>query len=188
MLRKCAAVLAVVSCLTGATSIRAESGPVGRYLMNEPISLFELGMLKLETSALRWVTQGELDEMEAEYEARGVFFSVRYDWDENRIYVQGHIIEFEGDTATQKLLCNKLIKLISDMAGVDPKTGEVFSELTGGYSLFAGEFAHMGYSTQTEPEDYRTRLDKIFVIKGFVGRKPMRCIRALLSNKVYFEE
>ena len=187
MLRKCAAVLAVVSCLTGSTSIRAEPGPVRRYLMNEPISLFDLGMLKLEVRALDWSNGRALEEMVAQYGTSSPLFTVRYDWDENRIYVQGHVFEIVDDTATQKLFCNKLIEFISKWAGVDPQTGEVFAGVQG-YSQFAGEFSHMGYSNRNEPEDYLSRLDKIFVIKGFVGRKPVRCVRALLSNKVYFEE
>ena len=189
MLMKSATVLAVVSCLLYATSIRAEPGPVGRYLMKEPISLFDLGMLKLEMLASNWPNRQAIKEIKAQYGVQPVFI-VYYNWDENRIYVQGHIHDFVGDTAKRKLICGRLIAFISDIAGVDPQRGEIYSQLPG-YSLFADEFEHRGYSNQAAPKDYKSRLDKIFVIRVFVGEvqeKPISCIRPLLSNAVYFEE
>ena len=59
-------------------------------------------------------------------------------------------------------------------------------------SRFADYFSHIGYLEAGEPEDYRSRLDQIFVIKGIIapseGGQSVDCSRRLLSNKIYFEE
>ena len=89
MLRKCAAVLAVVSCLTGATSIRAEPGPVGQWLMGEPASLFDIGMIRLRMEANTWERPYNFYNTKMK-EAYGhtPSYTVKYDWDENRIVVE----------------------------------------------------------------------------------------------------
>ena len=75
-----ASVISIVSLLVIATNLggplRAEPGPVGKWLMDEPTSLWELGMFRLEEYVRGWKGAHPL----ASYSSR-----VRYDWDQNRI-------------------------------------------------------------------------------------------------------
>ena len=57
MLRKSTAVLAVVSCLVNTNTARAEPGSVVDWLMNEPASLFDVGMLRLQRATKRWINE-----------------------------------------------------------------------------------------------------------------------------------
>ena len=112
MLRKCAAVLAVVSCLTYATSARAEPGPVEQWLMNEPASLFDLGMLRVEL---------QLDELKDYDELKdrlgALLFYSSYNWDKNRIYLSGAIFgaspEIDG-----KHFCKLIISNVRKIGGI----------------------------------------------------------------------
>lgn len=108
MLRKCAAVLAVVSCLTGATSIRAEPGPVGQWLMGEPASLFDIGMITLSTQMLFWSRPDTAYNIKLE-EAYGrtAVYTVNYHWDENRIVVEGWLGKKSNERFDAELACKK---------------------------------------------------------------------------------
>ncbi len=194
MLRKCAAVLAVVSCLAAVTSARAEPGPVGQWLMNEPASLFDIGMIRLKMEAKTW----ELQDFAYNTEMKEAYgqppgYIAGYDWDENRIVVQGWLGIKSEERPDAELACKKVLSLISDRAGVVPDTGKFsLSDMTN--SVFADYFSHIGYEVKDAPEDYKSRLDQIFLIKAnilLVGEYPKQffaCSRRLLSNKIYFEE
>ncbi len=198
MLRKCAAVLAVVSCLAAVTSARAEPGPVGQWLMGEPASLFDIGMIRLSIAASAWGRPYYAINTELK-EAYGnsPTYKVEYDWDENRIVVTAFLIINSNERPDAELACKKLLSLISDQAWVASDTGKILvPDKTN--SHFADYFTHIGYErTGAAPEDYRSRLDQIFVIKGRIPRLAkgaevyvphVTCSRRLLSNKVYFEE
>ena len=99
MLRKCAAVLAVVSCLAAVTSARAEPGPVGRWLMNEPASLFDLGMIRLNMEAKTWERPHDTFNIEMKEAYGGIpLYFAKYDWDENRIAVEGWLLSNFNET------------------------------------------------------------------------------------------
>ena len=192
MLRKCAAVLTVVLCLANVNAPRAEPGPIGRWLMDEPASLFDLGMLRLEMDAWRWERPHYTYnvQMKAAY---GTYptYTVGYDWDENRIVVRGWMLQNINERTDAESACKKILSHISDMAGVVSDTGKLrHPGMTA--SRFADYFSHIGYLEAGEPEDYRSRLDQIFVIKGSVVHSEdgqyVACSRRLLSTKVNFEE
>ena len=74
-----ASVISIVSLLVIATNLggplRAEPGPVGKWLMDEPTSLWDLGMLRLEKIVDDW--KGLKDSEKDTY----------YDWNQNRIII-----------------------------------------------------------------------------------------------------
>ena len=190
MLRKSTAVLAVVSCLVNTNTARAEPGSVVDWLMNEPASLFDVGMLRLQRATKRWINESVSEGPGfGEPYLAGAYFSAIYDWDENRIYVSGFIQEEFADTTRQKSACKATIRYMSAKAGIDSTTGRAFVPLDS--TLLSGHFNHFYYDTASQPKDYRSRLDQVFVLRAFVGpqTKPtLNCRRDLLSNKVYFEE
>jgi hypothetical protein len=188
MLRKFAAALAVVLCLANANATRAEPGPVVKWLMNEPASLFDVGMLLLSQEASEWVRFKFVKEFAAKYGGQ-TFFLVDYDWDENRIYVSGYLTADIVGRTEQKAACKALIIFMSDLAGVDATTGRAYSALNS--SSFSEHFGHADYEKTSQPKDYRSRLDQIFVLRAFIGppaKQGTKCRRALISNEIYFEE
>ena len=182
MLRKCAAVLAVVLCLANVNAPRAEPGPMVRWLINKPASLFDIGML------LSRLDLEELKDYE-ELQDRGghLLFFPRYDWDKNRIYLMGSIFDASPET-DGKLFCKLLISKVRKIGGV-LDDGKVFGN---SHSGFAANFGHIGYTAKDEPDDYLRKLDHIIEVEGYVdiegSSAAIRCHGPLVSNKVYFEE
>jgi hypothetical protein len=187
MLRNAAAVLAVVLCLANTNATRAEPGPVVNWLMNEPASLFDIGMLQLTTTVWGWSDRKEIKQMSAQLGGT-IWFAPMYQFDENRIYVAASVSDAVGiDGAQRKAICKNLIEFMSRMALVDSVTGKPMMGFE--HSGFSSEFAHLAYRSTSEPENYRVRLDRIFVLKAIINESPQTtCRRDLLSNKVYFEE
>ena len=192
MLRKSAAVLAVVLWLGNVNATRADAGPVVNWLMSEPASLFDLGMLRLQTEATKWTRKSHIynETMDAQY---GTYpgYEVWYDWDENRIFVESYLLYEINIIDDAKQACRIMLDAISQNASVDPETGEPTRTISGSpVSEFARYFRHSDYATKNTPDNYMTRLDKIFMLRAVVNPlgDSTTCFRPLLSNKVYFEE
>ena len=196
MLRKSAAVLAVVLCLANSNATRADPGPVVTWLMNEPISLFDLGMHRLSNAVRDWPAADEQNFWLQEF-AGMPSYSVAYDWDLNRIFIRGNM-KIVTDKA--KEACRAMIDAVHLQAYMDAfSRGEVemFAPGSeGGYSRFAGFFSHYAYGTQSEPEEYRSRLDNIIILEATVlkldlnlGADTVKCFQPLTGgDNVYFEE
>lgn len=67
MLRKAAAVIAAVLYLANGNSTRADPGPVVDWLMNEPASLFDIGLLRLSLDANSWVHNKIVEQFAAKH-------------------------------------------------------------------------------------------------------------------------
>ena len=185
MLRKSAAAVAVVLCLANANAIRADPGPVVNWLMDEPASLFDVGMSRLEREIER--------KFEIRDRQREVTSSVHYNWDRNRIYIWANIFWLQKPKEDQmtkfKDDCKSMIGDLRQVGGINRKTG--------GYnvtpSVYSWSFQHFGYQTTSAPEDFQTRLDKIITLGVLVAAMDfteprVQCRGPLVSNKVYFEE
>lgn len=149
--------------------LRAEPGPVGKWLMEKPASLWDLGMLRLEEFVFGWKGAHPL----ANYSVR-----VSYDWDQNRI-----MIEFFVEEEFKKEKCAYIISRTRHSGGID-EDGKLSTTLNQSY--YASFFSHMGYKTNEAPENYLRRLDKIFRVK--VLFKNGSCEGKLLSNKVLYSK
>ena len=88
-----------------------------RYLMNEPMSLFDFGMYKLNEH-LKSSSEYILDKRE------GVVIAV-YDPDKNRINILGEA--YIDDITQARKVCNDTISSIKSTLGVSYKTGEKIS-------------------------------------------------------------
>ncbi len=154
----------------GGGSLRAEPGPVGKWLMNEPASLWDVGMYRLEEYVHGWKGAHPL----ASYISR-----IRYDWDQNRIIID--IFVRKEDFEKEK--CASIIKEVRDSGGVG-EDGKPFTPC--GYSYYSHLFSHLGFKNKDQPENYRQRLDKIFRIK--VQFAIGSCEGKLLSNEVLYSD
>jgi hypothetical protein len=142
---------------------RAEPGPVGRWLMTEPASLWELGMSRLQSLLLTGLP--------GDHPLARLWRNAYYSWDENRIYVT-----VASDERYEEARCSYFVGELRSLANV--KDGK---PLNGESSLFANQFAR-GFSTHDEPEDYTERLDEIMVLR--VDMDGGACHGRLLSDEV----
>jgi hypothetical protein len=159
------ALLAAAAALAAHTPARprAEPGPVGRWLMTEPASLWELGMSRLQSLLLTGLP--------GDHPLAHVWRDARYDWAGNRIHVSVATDERYGEAR-----CSHLMGELRALANVEDGR-----PLDGVSSLFANQFAR-GFSTPDEPDDYTKRLDEIMVLQ--VGMNGGSCHGRLLSDEV----
>jgi hypothetical protein len=142
---------------------RAEPGPVGRWLMTEPASLWELGMFRLQSLLLAGLPAG--------HPLARLWRNAYYSWDENRIHVA-----VASDERHEQARCSHYLGELRSLADVEdgqPRNGES--------SPFANQFAR-GFSSPGEPADYTKRLDGIMVLR--VGMDGGSCRGRLLSDEV----
>ena len=89
----------------------AEPGPVTQYLINEPASLLDIGMVRLDTLTtefekrvgLHWTVDGEMQFFRAEVNSR-------YEPDDDRIYVSFSIANSEATDAQMKEGCEMAMR------------------------------------------------------------------------------
>ena len=188
MLRKSAVILAVVICLANGTALRAEPGRVVAWLMKEPISLFDLGMLQLnldlKMEILRDKKEGGNSDINAEYK-----------WDDNRIEIAVVLYDYYNPyikyTGDPKEVCKDIIGALRQHGQIDPDSGHYSEAIRN--SSYSDYFSHYGYVSKNAPDNYRGRLDKIIEFSVLVQPRLeggdvvfARCTGPLLSNKVYF--
>ena len=149
MLRK-AAILAAVLSLANANATRAEPGQVVNWMMNEPASLFDVGMLRLDRKLDR--------NFEKSDRQREVTSSVHYNWEDNRIIINANIFWLQKPKEDQmtkfKDDCKSMIGDLRQVGGINRKTG--------GYnvtpSVYSMNFQHFGYQPTRASEDLQIRL------------------------------
>lgn len=155
----------------------AEPGPVGRWLMNQPVSLFSLGLYKVEKDIERAAEQVKYSHARESLASGGA----RYEWDDNRIVLYGRFIMQAVSNKDGQRICKAFIDEVRYFGGVNPDTGQLNSQ--GLSSWYALEFDHIGYGVQG-PADWRTKLDRIFVIEvEIMGVEGLfRCHAPLLGS------
>jgi hypothetical protein len=142
---------------------RAEPGPVGRWLMAEPASMWELGMTRLQGLLLTGLS--------ADHPIAALWRNAYYGWREDRIYVS-----VASEAGFGEASCSYLLAELQRLAGVADGR-----PLNSESSLFANQFAR-GFSSVGEPEDYTRRLDEIMVLR--VDMDGGSCRGRLLSDEV----
>jgi hypothetical protein len=139
------------------------------YLMNEPLSLFDAGMIQLRSYLHdhydriqdgRRLVKGEyLDIITASIIDPGIF----YDWDENRIKISTCFI-FGKAQFTEQRLKDFMTFMINDLKStfmIDPKSGKQL------YPSFATFFQHAGYQKKNEPNNISDELCNITQLEIF---------------------
>ena len=89
--------VALLCCLM--TPARAEPGPIGNWLMSEPLTLWDHGMMNMEREAKQ--TAAEIKTSDT-----GWIALVRYDWDNNEIGINLIVVGFIG--AISHEACNEV--------------------------------------------------------------------------------
>lgn len=171
---------------------QAEPTPKISYLMNEPASLFDLGMFALNEQLRRNILF--LDSEPKKWISKGLIWAY-YDWDKNRIKIfYRNILDnpFPGTKDESKNKCKDIMVFIKLHLFVDGLTGKFF--LGKENSSMADLFGHFDYTNKNEPKGLSAELDNITEISVFFPYKTknkeghIRCTSPLLSKEVSFIE
>jgi hypothetical protein len=160
-------------CLVlAAAPAHADPGPTVKYLIDDAVSSFTLGMLRIEL---------RLDELYRN--SPGIAF-VDYDWDKNRILL---IFTAPLGIEPTKENCREAINKLRTQGGVNPNTGQL---LLADGSFYSAGFRPIGYEQKKEPKNLRNEIDEIIEVHAFLGGgsgEKVSCQGALLSNTILFE-
>lgn len=134
----------------------AEPNQSVKFLMNQPVSLLDFGIYRLEKDLKK--IKKEL----ALYHALPFDIAVNYDWENNKILIRlTYGYERNPPRKTIQKGVRHVIKQIRGFLGVDPK-GKVFHKR--GFSKAADYFSHQGYIIQNRPEALEKDIDEMIVL------------------------
>ncbi len=153
--------------------------PSMSYLMNEPASLLDMGMFKLNMHLSNSLFR----------DSTGTVLKVNYDFDENRITIG--IVSFKevSNIDKGKEYCREIIDNIKLALLVNPNTGAPFvSDVPGILQIF---FSHEGfYKKKNQPKNLYSDLDKLTDIGVVVGiednKTSLTCKSPLLSKEIMY--
>jgi hypothetical protein len=171
--------IAIILITTSAICI-AEPDTTMRYLIDEPMSMLDFGLYKLNNKLKIAFPKNQITAM--------------YLWDENRIILNFGILLKDEELKSEneaKTESEQFITKIRWLFGIDPKTGRI-SKLRP-YSGLDTYFEHSGYTVKTEPKDLNKKLFNITKITGVAGyrdsngkRKSLIVRADLLGSEIYF--
>ena len=157
-------VASIVSVMSGpallvalAMPSHAEPGPIGQWLMNEPLTLWDRGMMRAQEEA---DTAGKRIAKKAG--AIGLAFA-SYNWDNNEIEIKFTLIGFQSDVSHEN--CNKMRRsFIGAFPGILIKGNEklVTQLLT---DQISGWFSHVGFQRKIRDEKLGEKLARIIFVR-----------------------
>ena len=148
----------------------AEPNPAVQWLINEPASVFDIGMIYLDSFLKRRLAND------------GHAFAI-YDWKKNRISITA-TKEIKNPDELKKT-CKLFLGYLRAIGGV--YNGKTKSNLS---SVFSVMFSHIGYQSSNQPKDLWVKLDNIFDLTVEISAKgkTVICTGPLLSEDVFFLE
>lgn len=149
------AVAAIVGALTVlAMPARAEPGPIGRWLMEEPYSLWDRGMEKASEATHRAIIELANDP------GATLSGSAYYDWDDNEITLQASVHYWGGDLSHED--CNRMRRgLLRQMVGVPVSSEDFESEV---YTIISYWFSHFGWQRVNRDEELAMKMARIMFV------------------------
>lgn len=181
-------ILLLIAIFLGLTTHAvSEPGPVERWLMDAPASLFSFGLhltdLEVDKIAQEFQTNAERDGVEL---TRGTLAtgSAKYEWDQNRVILEIQLWNIIDATEEN---CRAVLARLRSRGLINPTTGTY--QFDGDHSSYVEAFLPIGYALKNEPENMLQRLDDIFVVRATLVKdyKPFRCRGPLVSNQVLIE-
>ena len=147
---------ALVLALVG--SARAEPGPIGNWLMDQPVTLWDLGMIRVKDAA-------DAVEPKVENKFGGTLVSsVSYDWDDNEILVS--FVLFGFPKALNHENCNKVRQhalgalILSQIPWESENRAEWMRYEIGEW------FSHYDYQKKSRDKELAYKLSRIMFAEG----------------------
>ena len=141
------------------------------WLMNEPLTLFDFGMQKLNIRLDKWSDTWRRDYVVPHYPDSYLSGSCSYNWNKHRIIIRVEVRLFpiksnhlDFDESTARRIMKDLSKgLYLELGlGVD---GEPIPGLTSGRSFLGLYFAHIGFQSPSRPLTVDDTIDRITTIE-----------------------
>jgi hypothetical protein len=143
-----------LACILCTGTVQADPSPSVRYLMSEPVSLFEWGIFRLEARAERFAFDG--------LDIRKQFARVQYDWSSNQLRVQLTVYpryqSLQGTTARH--VCDSLVRQEKSLLGVTPGF-EQMREIDGVGTFFR----HQHFDKADVPKTLDADLEAITILE-----------------------
>jgi hypothetical protein len=156
----------------------AEPTPNIKYLMNEPVSMLDWGIYRLD----KYLANIHIDG------ARSIFYWTDYDGEKNALYLN-FTMEINGKSRDEaKKMGESLVSRVRHSLGVNPDTGKPY----GGNSRLYVYFSHNVSEDNKEPKGIESELENITVIQLLImadeGTKGLKCQAPLLGTQIMFDE
>ena len=163
-----------------ASDAGADPDESAKFLMNEPVSLLDLGVYKLEKDL-----KGFRKDLSVHH-ALPFDIAVNYDWGVNKIVIQ-LTYGYEGNPPPKTIRngVRNVFKKIRSFLGVDPE-GKVYHKR--GFSKAADYFSHQGYVMKNRPPALEKNIDRmtefkaIFSVQNF--SRIFECRQMLTGSRV----
>ena len=151
--------------ITSPGVVRAEPGPVVNWLINEPASLFDIGMMKLRDDIIQ--LEEEVDDQFANDVITFSSIDNWYDWDKNRLYIEyTALLKSNLDDDFIKSFCKSTLDRFRVNAALTKRDKHWSYFISGKGSYYAQKFGHEGYVKKNEPKDLHNKLDKIIELRA----------------------
>lgn len=142
----------MIAILLFSVLANAEPGPAMQYLMNEPATLLDIGMMRLDTLTtefekrvgLHWTDNGEMKFFRAEIDAS-------YQPDDDKIYVYFSVNNSEATDAQMAEGCENAMMQMNIWL----------------LKSLPGLFLHIAYDDPSKPPDMYRDLSKMFEIRCY---------------------
>jgi hypothetical protein len=158
------------------SSSNAEPSSTIRYLINEPMSMLDWGLyrIQLDLNRIRSLTPSPESESPSDHE-------VRYDWDENRIEISANIYpshQYVMDTGIDDI-CRDAFWLLKSL--FDWNREPIFRATDG----VAGFFEHTDYLDKAEPPSKQRDIEVITFFKvTVITNNPNEGIKGMYKKKL----
>ena len=155
-------------------TLNAEPSPTVNYLMNEPATMFDLGMYRLEEYLNKYPFKSLKDEKGIDV---GIIF-VSYHWGENRIIIKAS--PYTESYISAKDMCKIMTNKIKTILGIGEE---------GVLSIFTKKrignfFQHNNFRTKEEPYNFINEIEKIVEIRVEATRK-VKASKSKKNDKEY---
>ena len=155
----------------------AGPGPEVKYLMDEPVSLLDWGLFRLEQ---------HFKNLPPKYQS--MLVTADYVWNENRLMIAGTLRDDRLAQDQRQERCREAIDFLKTRLLVDPAEGQPIAD----HSVVGHFFSHRGFGRESEPDSLRPALDRITRFRVSVVQKKSAstctCQSDLLSTEILFEE
>jgi len=158
----------------------AEPNEAAKFLINEPVSLLDFGIYRLEKDL------NGLKRNLAVHHALPFDITVNYDWEKNKIIIQ-LTYGFEGNPPPKTIRngVRNVLKQIRGFLGVDSK-GKVYHKR--GFSKAADYFSHEGYLIKNRPAALEQHIDQMTVLSVIYSvqnySRIFECRQTLTASRV----
>jgi hypothetical protein len=151
-IKQLGSIVAVV--VLSAYSLISHAGPdkTTKLLMDTPVSLFDLGQVRLDSYLTRAFKNTESQ----------MIVNVSYNWDDDKIEVGLAQLDFKGTKSAARNSCLDGFETLRIGAGVEIGTSKIHDFLTTSY--WEEKFVHVNYDQGGLQKNIKGKLDKKFVL------------------------